>query len=98
MLDALGMLMSVIAALISKRDGVIASDGRKFGSTYLVNGLPSKPLKVESDDFDKTFSLAGGKIIGAFCGLLEFGERTIAEHIQEITRDSFTSERTFMRW
>ncbi|MFX1555031.1 MAG: hypothetical protein ACFFBV_13985 [Promethearchaeota archaeon] len=89
--------MSVIAALISKRDGVTASDGRKFSSTHLVNGMASKPLKVESDDFDKTFSLAGGKVIGAFCGLLEFGERTIAEHIQEITRDSFSSGKTFMQ-
>jgi len=96
MLDARGMLMSVIAALISTRDGVTASDGRRFSPKDLVNGMPSKPLKVESDDFDKTFSLAGGKVIGAFCGLLGFGKRTIAEHIQEITRDSFRSGMTFM--
>jgi len=88
--------VSVIAALISTHNGVTASDGRRFGSTDYVNGIPSEPFKVESDDFDKTFSLAGGKVIGAFCGLLEFGERTIAEHIQEITRDSFGSGMTFM--
>jgi len=91
------MLMSVIAAFISSRDGVTASDGRKLGSIDLANGVPSKPYEVESDDFEKTFSLAGGKVIGAFCGLLEFGKRTIAEHIQEITRDSFSSGRTFMQ-
>lgn len=88
--------MSVIAALISTHNGVTASDGRRFGSIDYVNGIPSEPFEVESDDFDKTFSLAGGKVIGAFCGLLEFGERTIAEHMQEITRDSFGSGMAFM--
>lgn len=90
------ILVSVIAALISTRNGVTASDGRRFSSTGSVNGIPSKPLRIESDEFDKTFSLAGGKVIGAFCGLLEFGERTIARHIQEITRDSFRGGMTFM--
>ena len=88
--------MSVIAALISSRNGVTASDGRRFSSTGSVDGISSKPLTIESDVFDKTFSLAGGKVIGAFCGLLEFGERTIAEHMQEITRDSFGNDRTFL--
>ena len=89
--------MSVIAALISTRDGTIASDGRRFNSVHLVNGVPTEPTSVASDDFDKTFSLADGKMVGAFCGLLEFSGATIAEHIRDITSGSFPSGAAFMQ-
>ena len=89
--------MSVIAALISTRDGAIASDGRRFNSVHLVNGVPVEPISVASDDFDKTFSLAGGKMVGAFCGLLEFSGSTIAEHIRDITDGSLPSGAKFMQ-
>lgn len=88
--------MSVIAALISTRDGAIASDGRRFSSVHFVNGVPSEPPSIASDDFNKTFSLAGGKVVGAFCGLLEFSGATVAEHVRDITDSSFSSGATFM--
>jgi hypothetical protein len=83
--------MSVIAALISTRDGVTASDGRRFEAV-----VPPRPPSVESDDFDKTFSLAEGKVIGAFCGLLEFSGATVAEHIRDITASIVTKGTSFL--
>jgi hypothetical protein len=71
--------MSVIVAVVSGRDGIVASDGRRFASAQI-----GQPATVESDTFDKTFELDGGSIIGAFCGLVEFSGRTIAGHIREI--------------
>jgi hypothetical protein len=76
--------MSVIAALISTRDGIVASDGRQFASVYLINGIPIAPPNILSNNYDKTFSLGGRKVVGAFCGLLEFSGATVAEHIRDI--------------
>jgi hypothetical protein len=42
------------------------------------------PATVTSDTFDKTFALAGGRIIGAFSGLMSFSGKTIDEHVAEI--------------
>ena len=78
--------MSVIVAMISNRDGAIASDGRLFGPARIENGQVTDPATVESDSFDKTFAIAGGKIVGAFCGLMSFSGRTVAEHVDEIVR------------
>lgn len=61
--------MSVIVAVVSGRDGVVASDGRRSSPAVLVDGRVEKPSIVESDEFDKTFALDCGKVIGAFCGL-----------------------------
>ncbi len=71
--------MSVIVAVISDKDGVVASDGIRFAPTQI-----GQPAPVESLTFDKTFALAEGKIIGAFCGLVEFSGRTIAEHVSDV--------------
>ncbi|MFY9556609.1 MAG: hypothetical protein WAV47_17995 [Blastocatellia bacterium] len=87
--------MSVIAALISTRDGTVASDGRQFTSVWLHNNVPSEPPGIATDDFDKTFSLDGGKIVGAFCGLVKFSGATIAEHIRDITNGCFSKGATF---
>ena len=80
--------MSIIAALISSRDGVVASDGRKFSSAdvHVESGQTtvSKPAQIESDDFDKTFELGDRKIVGACCGLVSFSGLTVGEHIVEI--------------
>lgn len=92
--------MSIIAALISTRDGVVASDGRKFGSAdvHIESGQITvlRPAQIESDEFDKTFELEGRKIVGAFCGLVSFSGMTIGEHVVEIaaaiaSRAQFTS-------
>lgn len=88
--------MSIISALISTRDGTVASDGRRFNSNYLVNGVPTHPVTLAADDFDKTFSLGGGRIIGGFCGLLEFSGLTVAQHITQIFNGAFTSTATFL--
>jgi hypothetical protein len=73
--------MSIIIALVSSRGGVVASDGRRFTSAFPDKGILAE---IEQDNFDKTFSLFGGKVIGAFAGLLEFSGRTVREHISEI--------------
>jgi hypothetical protein len=75
--------MSVIVALISTLDGVVASDGRIFGTARLEGGRVVTPALVESEAFDKTFVLAGGKLVGAFAGLMRFSGKTVAEHVAE---------------
>ncbi len=78
--------MSVILALVSRRDAVVASDGREFGSAELdvVTGRVLQRAPVATDDFDKTFVLFGGKVVAAFAGLTRFGGRTVGEHIIQI--------------
>jgi len=88
--------MSIILALTSGRDGVVASDGRRFHSVHLVNGVPSEPASVSTDEFNKTFSLNGGNVVGAFCGLLEFSGATVAEHIADITSNMSSACGTFL--
>jgi hypothetical protein len=60
--------MSVIVALISERNGVVATDGRLFKPARFDHGRLTDPATIDSDAFDKTFVLAGGKVIGAFSG------------------------------
>ena len=87
--------MSVIVGVISARDGAVASDGRRFNSVTVTNGVPDRPVAVDSDEFDKTFSLYGGKIVGVWCGLLGFSGRTVAQHIAEIVGDSVPTATRF---
>ena len=77
--------MSVILALVSARDAIVASDGREFDSAYWENGQLVRKAQVSRDDFDKTFMLFGGKVVGAFASLTEFGGKTVGEHIVEIS-------------
>jgi hypothetical protein len=85
--------MSVIVALISIRDGVVASDGRMFGSARLENGRVATPAQVATETFDKTFALAGGKVLGAFSGLMRFSGKTVADHAAEIADALAAQER-----
>jgi hypothetical protein len=80
--------MSIIAAVISTRNGIVASDGRIFGPVHIENGKPVGLAQIKSDAFDKTFSLTDGRVIGAFCGLMEFSGQTSSEHIREIVANS----------
>ena len=66
--------MSVLVAVISQDHGVVASDGRRFGSAVVnfASGELNRPAEVETDGFDKTFAVRGGQIVGAGCGVLEF--------------------------
>lgn len=65
--------MSIIIGVVSRR-GIVGSDGRRFAPSQLI----------DRDDFDKTFSVDNDLIIGAFCGLVEFGGQTVGQHVQEI--------------
>lgn len=87
--------MSIVLALASGRHGVVASDGRRFGSVSFVEGVPSRPAGISTDEFNKTFSLNAGEVVGAFCGLLEFSGGTVAEHIADITSHVFSTGRAF---
>jgi hypothetical protein len=84
--------MSVIVALISTLDGIVASDGRMFGSARLESGRVVTPAQVESETFDKTFVLAGGRLVGAFAGLMQFSGKTVAEHAAEAADELATKE------
>jgi hypothetical protein len=87
--------MSIIVALISKQDGAVASDGRLFGSARISNGTLTSPATIESDTFDKTFTLVGGKIIGALSGLMSFSGNTVSNHISEIVTPLIYNECDF---
>ncbi len=80
--------MTIIAALISRHDGAVASDGRLFGSAQLENGRPVQLAKIESDAFDKTFALGAGKVVGAFAGLMRFSGKTVGLHLTEVADES----------
>jgi hypothetical protein len=75
--------VSLILALLTSRDGIVASDGRRFGNAVFDNGTLVTPAPIESDDFDKTFSLDGGEVVGAFAGLMRFSGKDISEHVDE---------------
>lgn len=79
--------MSIIAAFISNRNGVVASDGREFGPVRFENGVAIEQAQVISEEFDKTFSIDKGRVIGAYCGLMSFAGMTIAGHITQIVGD-----------
>ena len=76
--------MSIISAYISPRSGVVASDGRMFAPAYYTDGQLLQSACIEREDFDKTFDLRHGKVVGAFCGLVSFGCQTIGDHARRI--------------
>jgi len=54
----------------------------------------SRAATVESDAFDKTFAIAGGKVIGGFSSLMRFSGKTISEHVLEIATPLIRGTRT----
>jgi hypothetical protein len=87
--------MSIIVAVASTRNGGVASDGRRFAPAWLENGCVVRPAAIESEVFDKTLTLDGNKIVGAFCGLMSFSGQSIAEHITEIVSPPIPSGAQF---
>ena len=85
--------MSVIIAVISSRDGAVASDGRIFGPASFDNERVTQPATIEQENFNKTFSLDSGKLIGAFAGLIRFSGKTVSEHISDIASPLFSHSR-----
>ncbi len=80
--------MSIILAFITQKLAIVLSDGRLHESVPMIDDVtPSRKATIMSDKFDKTFCLNKGKIIGAYCGLLQFDNRTISEHIKELWGD-----------
>jgi hypothetical protein len=88
--------MSLILGLITSRDGIVASDGRRFGNAVLENGKVVKPAPIESEECDKTFSLDGGRIVGAFAGLMRFSGKEIRGHMDESLQALATVETDFV--
>jgi hypothetical protein len=76
--------MSIIVGLASDYNGIVASDGRRFAPGKVENGKVVAPGPVDSDEFDKTFEIAGGVIVGAFAGLMCFSGKNVGEHVAEI--------------
>ncbi len=81
--------MSIIIGFVTKQFGIIASDGRQFGSAKLENGQLKEKAQIISEAFDKTFSLKGGNIIGASAGLTTFENKKISEHLEEFIQEKW---------
>jgi hypothetical protein len=76
--------MSIITGFVSKNCGLVASDGRIMTPLEFQNGVPINQRQIADDHFNKTFSIDGGYIIGAWAGLMKFGDKKISEHLEEI--------------
>jgi len=79
--------MSIIISMISQKGGVVCSDGRKHSSiTIKEDETSDDKATIESDNYNKTFIIQN-KLVGAYCGLLEFSNKNISEHISEIVEN-----------
>jgi hypothetical protein len=76
--------MSVIVGLASAYQGVVASDGRRFAPGRVEGGKVVQIGPMDSDEFDKTFAIGDGTVVGAFAGLMCFSGKDIGEHVREI--------------
>ena len=88
--------MSLILALITSRDGIVASDGRRFGNAVFDKGTLVTPAPIESEEFDKTFSLDGGEVVGAFAGLMGFSGKDISQHVDESLQSLLAEKKDFL--
>lgn len=81
--------MSIVLGIISKSCAIVAGDGRvTIEDISEVNGVQQKEKKVRNDDFNKTFSLLNGQIIGCCAGLMEFEGKSIGGHLEEMTNQT----------
>jgi hypothetical protein len=79
--------MSIIIGLISKKCELVASDGRlTSGAEFKFGSVIKKAIPID-DQFDKTFSLKEGRIIGTVAGLMEFHGLKISEHLENILNE-----------
>jgi len=76
--------MSIIIGFVTSNCGLVSSDGRLTSGAFPDNGLVVKKAIPINDEFDKTFTLKNGTIIGAVAGTMEFQGRKIAIHLEEI--------------
>jgi hypothetical protein len=87
--------MSIILGLVTSRDGIVMSDGRMFGSALLDNGKVVEEASIKSEEFDKTFCLDQGRLIGTLAGLMQFSGKKVSEHIEDIWQTSAKSKTEF---
>lgn len=88
--------MSIIIGIVTDKCALVASDGRLHSGAYFENGIRTKDSKVIQDDFDKTFVLNGGKIIGAVAGTMKFEDKIIAEHLRELFENNACTPETLI--
>lgn len=79
--------MSLIIGAITKNFGIIASDGRQFGCAKFKNDQLMEKAIIVNNEFNKTFSLLNGKIIGASAGTTSFEQKNISGHLEEIINE-----------
>ena len=76
--------MSIIISMITDKCGITASDGRVTSSAVFQNGQVITKAVPINENFEKTFSLDNGKLIGTWAGIMTFAGKTIPEHLAEI--------------
>ncbi len=79
--------MTIIIGFVTKSSAVVASDGRISSGVYYEGEILQKKSEVISDEFDKTFSLKNGKLIGAVSGLISFQGKKNSEHIASLVEE-----------
>lgn len=79
--------MTIIIGFVTKSSAVVASDGRISSGAYYVGGILQRKSEVISDEFDKTFSLKNGKLIGAVSGIMSFQGKKTSEHIASLVEE-----------
>jgi len=72
--------MTIGVALLSRRIAIVASDGRVMSPVPLgPDGAATTPAVIATDDEDKTFRAASGRIIGCCAGVMRLGGRRATE-------------------
>lgn len=75
--------VTIIGAIVSRDGGVVASDGRVYGSAPMRDGAYTLPPVIESDEHDKTFVCCAGRINATHSGLMRFSGKSVPEHVSE---------------
>lgn len=79
--------MTIIIGFVTKSSAVVASDGRISSGAYYEGEILQRKSEVISDEFDKTFSLKNGTLIGAVSGIMSFQEKKTSEHIASLVEE-----------
>lgn len=79
--------MTIIIGFVTKSSAVVASDGRISSGAYYEGKFLQRKSEVKSDEFDKTFSLKNGKLIGAVSGTMSFQGKKTSDHIASLVEE-----------
>jgi hypothetical protein len=71
---------------------LVASDGRLHSGAYYENGTIISNSKVIQDQYDKTFELVNGRLIGCVAGTMEFDGKKVGQHLLELLIDMRKNE------